>query len=241
MTGAAAPALLGVAAAAALGLQAGPASASTTHVAAHTTAHVAAVAHKAAASHKASVAHAQLTAYVSTASSSSYTVESGDTLSSIAANVLGNSGDWNAIYQANTSEISNPNVIYPGQVLTIPASGASTSETTEPTEATSTTTESAPTEQTSTSTDQYSTDSASSTSGDSSFQQCVINAESGGDSQVMNSSGHYGLYQFSASTWAAYGGNPADFGDASVAEQNQVFDNAIADGGESNWAPYDGC
>ena len=74
-----------------------------------------------------------------------------------------------------------------------------------------------------------------------SFQACVIAAESGGNSQVMNSSGHYGLYQFSASTWAAYGGNPADFGNASVAEQNQVFDNAIAAGGQSNWAPYDGC
>src|SRR6185437_3806202 len=67
-----------------------------------------------------------------------------------------------------------------------------------------------------------------STSGDSSFQACVIARESGGNSQVMNASGHYGLYQFSASTWAAYGGNPADFGHASVAEQNQVFDNAIA-------------
>ena len=69
----------------------------------------------------------------------------------------------------------------------------------------------------------------------------MIARESGGNSQVMNSSGHYGLYQFSAGTWAAYGGNPADFGNASVAEQNQVFDNAIAAGGESNWAPYDGC
>jgi LysM repeat protein len=80
-----------------------------------------------------------------------------------------------------------------------------------------------------------------STTGDSSFQACVIQAESGGNPQVMNSSGHYGLYQFSASTWAEYGGNPADFGNASVAEQNQVFDNAMAAGGESNWAPYDGC
>jgi len=57
----------------------------------------------------------------------------------------------------------------------------------------------------------------------------------------MNGSGHYGLYQFSASTWAEYGGNPADFGDASVAEQNQVFANAMASGGESNWSAYDGC
>jgi resuscitation-promoting factor RpfB len=69
----------------------------------------------------------------------------------------------------------------------------------------------------------------------------VVARESGGNSQVMNSSGHYGLYQFSSSTWAAYGGNPADFGNASVAEQNQVFANALAQGGQSNWAPYDGC
>jgi hypothetical protein len=26
-----------------------------------------------------------------------------------------------------------------------------------------------------------------------------------------------------------------------VAEQNQVFDNAIAAGGQSNWSAYDGC
>jgi hypothetical protein len=82
---------------------------------------------------------------------------------------------------------------------------------------------------------------AASYTGSSSFQQCVIARESGGNSQAMNSSGHYGLYQFSASTWAAYGGNPADFGNASVAEQNQVFGNAVAAGGQSNWAPYDGC
>ena len=41
-----------------------------------------------------------------------------------------------------------------------------------------------------------------------SFGQCVVARESGGQSQVMNATGHYGLYQFSASTWAAYGGNP---------------------------------
>jgi hypothetical protein len=77
--------------------------------------------------------------------------------------------------------------------------------------------------------------------GGGAFQQCVVSRESGGDSQAMNSSGHYGLYQFSSSTWAAYGGNPADFGHASTAEQNQVFNNAVAQGGQSNWSAYDGC
>ena len=78
-------------------------------------------------------------------------------------------------------------------------------------------------------------------SGGSGLQQCIISRESGGNSQVMNASGHYGLYQFSASTWQAYGGSAGSFGNASVAQQNQVFNNAIAAGGASNWTPYDGC
>jgi resuscitation-promoting factor RpfB len=82
---------------------------------------------------------------------------------------------------------------------------------------------------------------AASSSASSSFQSCVIARESGGNAQVMNASGHYGLYQFSYATWVAYGGSPASFGHASVAEQNQVFDNAIAAGGQSNWSAYDGC
>ena len=69
----------------------------------------------------------------------------------------------------------------------------------------------------------------------------MVARESGGNPQVMNASGHYGLYQFSYSTWVAYGGNGADFGHASVAEQNQVFATALAQGGQGNWAPYDGC
>ena len=75
-----------------------------------------------------------------------------------------------------------------------------------------------------------------------SFAQCVIQRESGGNSQVMNSTRHYGLYQFSYGTWVAYGGSPAAFGHASVAQQNQVFANAMATpGGANNWRPYDGC
>jgi hypothetical protein len=74
-----------------------------------------------------------------------------------------------------------------------------------------------------------------------SYEACVIARESGGNSQVMNSSGHYGLYQFSSSTWQAYGGSASSFGHASAAEQQRVFRNAIRQGGQSNWSPYDGC
>lgn len=52
----------------------------------------------------------------STSSSKTYTVQKGDTLSGI-ANKLGIS-DWHTLYNNNKSVIgSNPNLIYPGQVL----------------------------------------------------------------------------------------------------------------------------
>lgn len=78
-------------------------------------------------------------------------------------------------------------------------------------------------------------------SGSSAFQACVIARESGGNPQVMNASGHYGLYQFDYGTWVSGGGSPADFGHASVAEQNQVFASVYAARGTSPWGPYDGC
>lgn len=50
-----------------------------------------------------------------------YTVKSGDCLSAIARTLTGSS-DWQTIYNANKDTIgSNPNLIYPGQVLTIPS------------------------------------------------------------------------------------------------------------------------
>lgn len=52
----------------------------------------------------------------------SYTVRSGDSLSSIAAHYYGNSSAWEKIYNANRSKIgSNPNLIHKGTVLEIPS------------------------------------------------------------------------------------------------------------------------
>jgi LysM repeat protein len=51
----------------------------------------------------------------------SYTVRSGDSLSKIAADTYGHAADWQWIYEANRSKISNPNDIYVGERLTIPA------------------------------------------------------------------------------------------------------------------------
>ena len=58
-----------------------------------------------------------------------YTVRPGDTLSSIAERFYRNPGDWQWIYAANRSKVSNPNSIYAGERLTIPNGPTSTSYT----------------------------------------------------------------------------------------------------------------
>jgi LysM repeat protein len=163
------------------------------------------------------------------------TVAAGDTLSGISASVCGSPADWTGLFAANKPPLDSPDVIEPGQVLkvhcydpgyTAPAPPPAPPVTVHAvTHAAAAETAPAP----------------AAYSGSGSFQQCVIARESGGDSQVMNASGHYGLYQFSEQTWVAHGGAAADFGRASVAEQNAVFAQAVADDGDSDWRPYDGC
>ncbi len=185
-----------------------------------------------------------------------YTVRPGDSLSAIAGRFYHDQAAWPVLYWRNHSQIRWANVIEVGQVLRIPAKPGRIPRAPEllgppPPVAAYTPRHAAPAPapapapvQAQAAPVQAAPAVASNYSGGTpggAFGQCVVARESGGNPQVMNSSGHYGLYQFSASTWAAYGGNPADFGNASVAEQNQVFANALAQGGEDNWAPYDGC
>ena len=49
-----------------------------------------------------------------------YTVVKGDTLSAIAQRFYGKASLWKEIHQANLDQISNPDLIRPGQVLKIP-------------------------------------------------------------------------------------------------------------------------
>ena len=50
----------------------------------------------------------------------SYTVQSGDSLSKIAKRVYGDANKWHTIFDANRDKIQNPDLIHPGQVLTLP-------------------------------------------------------------------------------------------------------------------------
>ena len=181
----------------------------------------------------------------------SYTVQPGDTLSAIAGRFYGDPGAWPVLYQANRSQVRSADMIVAGQVLSIPAdpaqvptAPASADPPSPPAQAAQGQADPAEATQAQATPAQAPQAPAATSSGGvpgGSFGQCVVSRESGGNPQVMNSTGHYGLYQFSATAWAEYGGNPADFGHASVAEQNQVFSNALAQGGQSAWAPYDGC
>jgi nucleoid-associated protein YgaU len=50
-----------------------------------------------------------------------YTVKSGDTLSAIAKDQLGDAKAYTKIFEANRDQLSDPDKIKPGQVLKIPA------------------------------------------------------------------------------------------------------------------------
>jgi hypothetical protein len=69
---------------------------------------------------------------------------------------------------------------------------------------------------------------------------CIRNAEEGG-SYAWGPGNGGGAYQFLLGTWETYGGAASEFGVAGPAYQDQIFNNAIAAGGASNWTAYDGC
>ncbi len=52
---------------------------------------------------------------------STYTVKSGDCLWNIAKKYLGDGSRYTEIYNLNKDKIKNPNLIYPGQILTLPS------------------------------------------------------------------------------------------------------------------------
>lgn len=164
----------------------------------------------------------------------------GDTLSGIAHQVYGHAADWPVIYWANRHRIRWADQLTPGQPLRIvplprhvPRPPAMTSPAPPPAPAAASSPSST-----------ASVPPAPVTSGGSgvggAFGACVRQAENGG-SYAWGTGDGGGAYQFEPGTWAAYGGNPADWGSASPAEQDRVFSNAIAAGGQGNWSAYDGC
>jgi LysM repeat protein len=193
---------------------------------------------------------------------STHTVQPGDTLSGIAASA---GVSLNKVEAANRW-IKNPNLIYAGQVVHVPdgrsgitpmapayyqapaasstpSASTSTSDSTGTSASTGTSSASTGTSSESSGTSSASTgtstgtSSASSSSGaPGSFQQCVAWRESGNNPTASSS----GLYGILPSTWASLGYS-GTAGAASVAQQNQAFQQLYAQDGTAPWAPYDGC
>ena len=175
-----------------------------------------------------------------------YNVRAGDTLSSIARHEYGSAADWPALWWVNRKKVHDPEMIVAGQRLKLTGwhprkawldqAALAAVPAPAPVQAPS---EAAPAAAPAPVTQPASTATYSGASG--SFQSCVIARESGGDATAVNaSSGAGGLYGFLPSTWQALGhsGLPEN---ASVAEQNQAFQQEYAQSGGSAWSAYDGC
>jgi LysM repeat protein len=192
---------------------------------------------------------------------STHTVQPGDTLSGIAAA----SGVSLTKVETANRWIKNPNLIYVGQVVHVPdgrsgitpmapayyqapaassapsaststSASTGTSYSTGTSASTGTSSESSSTPSASTGTSTGTSAASSSTGASGSFQSCVAWRESGNNPTASSS----GLYGILPSTWASLGYS-GTAGSASVAQQNQAFQQLYAQDGTSPWAPYDGC
>jgi LysM repeat protein len=153
----------------------------------------------------ASAGHARHAAQVK---SSSYTVRSGDTLSKIAEHFYDKAADWGFVWHENDKTVSDPNLIFAGQVLNIPASvpGDYKLADYEPRHAAPAVTETAAVTTATTSS------SPSSSSGSSSSHSTVVVQSAGQGSGTGSSGGLGGTLGCSGleELWRSAGGNSAD-------------------------------
>jgi resuscitation-promoting factor RpfC len=190
------------------------------------------------------------------------TVRAGDTLSSISKREYGSAARWPALWWTNRHRVHNPSSIMVGQRLNLsgwhpvkpwittaamaaipappppPPAPAPAPAPQPAAPASSAPATSAPASSVPASSAQ-STGSYSASSG--SYENCVIQAESGGDASAVNpTSGAGGLYGFMPSTWHSlgYSGLPQD---APASVQHEAYAKEYARSGSSAWSPYDGC
>jgi resuscitation-promoting factor RpfC len=185
------------------------------------------------------------------------TVRAGDTLSSISKREYGSAARWPALWWTNRNRVHNPSSIRVGQQLTlsdwhpakpwitkaamaaIPAPPPAPAPAPAPQPAAAPAAPAPAPSAPAASVPAQSTGSYSASSG--SYQNCVIQAESGGNASAVNpSTGAGGLYGFMPSTWHSlgYSGLPQD---APASVQNAAYAKEYARSGSSAWSPYDGC
>jgi LysM repeat protein len=164
-----------------------------------------------------------------------YTVQPGDTLSSIAQRFYGNPGDWESLYQENENVVQNPNSIYPGEVLKVPSDPSASAASYQPKHASSTTvlTSSASTQLSGTldcSGLEALWESAGGSSSAAFMAAEIAMAESGGNQFAVSPTSDYGYWQINLPAWGPTLATTNPTGNAKAAIQ-------ISDDG-ANWEPW---
>lgn len=162
-------------------------------------------------------------------------VRAGDTLSQIAAQ---HRTTWEAL--AGWNHLADPNMIMPGSRLVLPPVGYVPPHlvVAAPRQAESAATWHPAVVAARTGTGAYNAPAAGNVGG--TFGACVRQRENT-NSYAWGTGDGGGAYQFEPSTWVAYGGSPGSYGNASPAEQDAVFQNALNRGGQGAWSQFDGC
>jgi LysM repeat protein len=162
-----------------------------------------------------------------------YTVRPGDTLSAIAQQFYGNPDDWTWVYQANQSQIQDPNEIFAGQVLTIPAGPPAGTASYVPKHAATTLTSAATTQLSGTlscSGLEALWEAAGGSPAAAFTAAEIAMAESGGNQYALSPTDDYGYWQINA---AAHGAAQATFNPIGNAQAAV----AISSDG-TNWEPW---
>ena len=169
----------------------------------------------------------------------SYTVQQGDTLSTIAAHEYGRAADWPAVWWANRHQVANPNMITAGQRLRLPASGHVPAWMARAARAAvSTVSPAQPASVAQADPPAAAPVSATSPASSGGVNWSAIAAcESGGNWSANTGNGFYGGLQFTEQTWLGYGGGqyaPSAYL-ATESQQITVAERVLAGQGIGAW------
>lgn len=162
----------------------------------------------------------------------SYTVQAGDTLSSIAHDQMGNADAWPAIYAANKAGLPNPDDLGIGWTLVIPPPG-----TPIPPAPVSTVPVAVPVVTVAQAPVRIAVSAPPPVSRSGVNWDAIAQCESGGNWSINTGNGFYGGLQFTYSTWLGYGGGVyaprADL--ASREQQIAIAEKVLAGQGIGAW------
>jgi LysM repeat protein len=166
----------------------------------------------------------------------SYTVQSGDTLSTIAAHEYGRAVDWPAVWWANRDQLANPNMIAAGQRLRLPASGYVPAWMARAAGATASPAQSASVTQADPPAPAPAPTTPPASSGGVNWS-AIAACESGGNWSANTGNGFYGGLQFTEQTWLGYGGGQyaPSANLATEAQQIAVAERVLAGQGIGAW------